>query len=282
MRMLTTAAVIVVVAVVALYLFAQYVRRSSMFFPMRYPEGFWNTSALPIQPEEHWLTTADGVRLHAWLFRARGHDAPLLVYFHGNGGNLGERAPIASNLAARDISVLLFDWRGYGKSEGTPTESALYKDAIAAHDFARTITTKIALYGESLGGPYAAYIAKESGARCVVIENSFASLGELGNTLYAPIPLGWAAPYALRTAHWLNEAGVPVLVMHGKPDEVIAFQLGMSLYKQLRVPKELLISETAGHCEIANVECDRYYDAVTRFIKSGGGQAHSPVLHVKD
>jgi hypothetical protein len=152
---------------------------------------------------------------------------------------------------------------------------------MAAHDFARTITAKIALYGESLGGPYAAYIAKQRGARCVVIENSFPSLSELGNALYAPMPLGWAAPYALMTASWLNQAGIPVLVMHGKPDEVIAFKLGMSLYKQLQVPKELLVSETAGHCELANVECDRYYDTVTRFIKSGGGQAPSPVLHVK-
>ena len=274
-------AILVVVGGVVIYLYAQYIRRTSMFAPLRYPEGDWDTSSLPIKPEEHWFTTSDDVRLHSWLFRAREKDAPLMIYFHGNAGNLGERAPVSSNLAARGVSVLDFDWRGYGRSDGTPTESGLFKDALAAHDFARTITTKIALYGESLGGPYAAYVAKERGARCVVIENSFASLTEIGNSIYAPIPLGWAAPFALTTARWLNQAGVPVLVMHGKPDEVIPFKLGMSLYKQLRVPKELLVSETAGHCEIAAVEHDRYYDTVTRFVKSGGGQTSSPVLPMR-
>jgi len=268
MRLLVTAVIVVVLAATGLYFFAQHLRRSSMFFPLRYPEGFWDTSSLPIKPEEHWIQTPDRLKLHAWLFRARDDAAPLLVYFHGNGGNLGERAPIASTLASRGVSVLLFDWRGYGRSEGKPTEEGLFKDAIAAYDFARTITPNLSVYGESLGGPYAAYVAKQRGAHCVVIENSFPSLRELGNRLYAPLPLGWTAPFALTTVKWLNEAGAPVLVMHGKPDQVIPFELGMSLYEQLRVKKELLVSETAGHCELASAERERYYDTVTRFVKS--------------
>ncbi|HSP16330.1 MAG TPA: alpha/beta hydrolase [Thermoanaerobaculia bacterium] len=268
-RLLAIGVVIVIAAAVAIFFFAQSVRRSSLFFPMRYPEGFWDTSALPIQPEERWVATPDGVRLNAWLFRAHEPDAPLLIYFHGNAGNIGERAPIASTLAARGISVLLFDWRGYGKSEGRPTETALYRDALAAYEAGKLISPNISLYGESLGGPYAAYVAKERGARRVVIENSFPSLSELGNALYAPIPVGWTAPFSLTTARWLNEAGAPVLVMHGKPDQVVPFKLGMSLYKQLRVPKELLVSETAGHCELSSVEREKYYDTVVRFVKSG-------------
>ena len=267
-RVLKSAARIGILLAVSIYLFAQYVRRTSMFFPERYPSGDWETTGLPIQPEERWFTTSDGVRLNARLFRAHEENAPLLVYFHGNAGNLGERSVIASKLAARGISVLLFDWRGYGKSEGSPTESGLYKDAIAAYDFARTISPNLSVYGESLGGPYAAYVARTRGAHRVVIENSFPSLCALGNRLYAPLPLGWTAPFALTTAKWLNEAGAPVLVMHGKPDQVIPFDLGMSLYDQLRVKKELLVSETAGHCELAATERDRYYDTVTRFLRS--------------
>ncbi|MGZ5494774.1 MAG: alpha/beta hydrolase [Thermoanaerobaculia bacterium] len=256
-----------IVGIVGLYFFARHVRRSAMFFPMRYPDGVWDTAGLPIKPEEQWITTPDGVRLHAWLLRARDADAPLLVYCHGNAGNLGERAPIASSLAAHGLSVLLFDWRGYGKSEGTPTEDALFVDALAVYDHAAKLSENISVYGESLGGPYAAYVAKERKVRSVVIENSFPSLLELGNYLYAPIPLGWTAPRALATVRWLNAAHVAVLVMHGKLDDVIPFKLGMSLYEQLRGPKEMLISETAGHCEIATAEGERYYDTVTRFVK---------------
>jgi uncharacterized protein len=266
-RVLAIVAIVVVVAAVAIYFFAQSVRRSSMFFPARYPEGAWDTTSFPVQPEEQWITTPDGVRLNGRLFRARDANAPLLVYFHGNAGNIGERGPIASNLAARGISVLLFDWRGYGKSDGTPTENALLIDALAAYDFAHKLNPDLALYGESLGGPYAAFVAKERRARCVVIENSFPSLAELGNTLYAPVPIGWTAPCSLTTVRWLNQAGVPVLVMHGKPDQVIPFRLGQSLYDQLKVRKEMLVSERSGHCEIANTEGERYYETVVRFIR---------------
>ena len=255
-------------AAVLLWAFARQLRRGSMFFPERYPAGLWDTSSLPVQPVEHWLTTTDGVRLHTWLFRAADPAAPLMLFCHGNGGNLGERAPIAAQLAKRGMSVLLFDWRGYGKSEGTPTESGLYRDAEAAFQFASRLTKNsgLVIYGESLGGPYAAWLAKEHSVRCVIIENSFPSLNELGNALYAPMPIGWTAPLAMRTTHWLNQAGVPVLVMHGLRDQTIPFELGKRLYDDLRVPKEMLVSETAGHCELAAAEGERYYQTVMRFV----------------
>ncbi|SRR5260221_1949169 len=257
--------VFLVVLLIALYGFAQFVRRTSMFFPDKYPNGDWNTTA-----SDETFTTDDGVQLHGWLFRAVNAHAPLLVWMHGNGGNITERAPIASELARRGVSVLLFDWRGYGKSAGKPSEDALYHDALAAVDFARTHAAggELALYGESLGGPYAAYAASHRPVRCVVIENSFPSLTALGNALYHPIPLGWFAPRAMTTLRWLNDARVPVLVLHGRRDQVIPFPLGKALFDGLTGPKEMLISDTAGHCEIPFVEKERYYEAVTRFVNA--------------
>jgi hypothetical protein len=252
---LITAAILLII----LFLYAQLVRRTSMFFPSKFPEGNWTTTATDVH-----FKTSDGVQLHGWLFRS---GQPLLIFFHGNAGNITDRAPIATELARRGISVLLFDWRGYGKSEGSPSESALFLDALAAYDFAHTQAQDIVLYGESLGGPYAAYVATKRKARCVIIENSFPSLAAIGNALYKPVPLGWFAPFALTTVRWLNQARLPVLVMHGKRDQVIPFEVGMQLYEQLRVPKELLVSETAGHCEFATVEPLRYYDAVVKFVR---------------
>jgi len=254
---------------VALFLFAQYVRRTGMFFPDRYPSGNWDTRAYAVAPRDVAFTTPDGVKLHGWLFRASDRASPLIVWFHGNGGNITDRAPVAAELARRGVAVLVFDWRGYGKSEGSPTEGKLKIDAIAAYDFATTLAKPddIVLYGESLGGPYAAFVAKEKRtARCVVIENSFPSLAKLGNALYRPLPLGWFVPLALRTTAWLNEAKLPVLVLHGKRDQVIPFALGQELYDGLRVPKEMFVCERGGHCEIPEVEGPRYYDAVVRFV----------------
>ena len=250
--------ILLLIAIVALFAFGHYARRSSMFFPSR------DVPAAPPGVEEQWFTTSDGVKLHGWLFRS---GSPAIVWLHGNGGSIAERAPMAAELSRRGISVFIAEYRGYGKSEGKPTESGLYEDALAAYDHVAKSFPEIVIYGESLGGPYAAYVAKHRKVRCVIIENSFPSLLALGNALYKPFPLGWTAPRAMATTRWLNEAGVPVLVMHGKRDEVIPFALGQQLYDGLTVPKEMLVSETAHHSEIPETEGDRYYEAVTRFVR---------------
>lgn len=246
----------------ALWLFSQYLRRTSMFFPSR--DGNYDPRAYRVVPEDVWFHAEDGVKLHGWLFR--GGDQ-LLIWFHGNGGNITDRAEIAAELATRGVSVFVFDWRGYGKSEGTPNENALFEDALAAYGAVKHDGSVI-LYGESLGGPYAAYVAKNRKAKAVIIENSFPSLAAMGNRLYG---LGWLAPRALRTTDWLNQAGVPVLVMHGKRDQVIPFDLGMRLYDGLKTEKQLLVSETAGHCELPAVEPDRYYKAVMGMCRTSSG-----------
>jgi fermentation-respiration switch protein FrsA (DUF1100 family) len=264
LRALTLLAIILL----AVYLFALFLRKTGMFFPDVYPTGRWETGAFAVQPEEHWFDTADDVRLHAWFFRAADAHAPVMIWCHGNAGNLTDRAEMAAEFARRGVSVFVFDWRGYGRSGGRAAESKLFLDALAAFDHVKKLGARsIVLYGESLGGPYAAFVAKErKGVRAVVIENSFPSLKDLGNTFYRPLPLGYTAPFALTTTRWLNEAGLPVLVMHGTRDQVIPYALGRKLYDDLRVPKEMLTSH-AGHCEIPLFEAERYYDTVTNFIR---------------
>lgn len=264
-RVLRAVLVGTVLVLTGVYAFARHARRASMFFPARYPEGAWETTA-----EDHWYTATDGVKLHGWLFRASRPGAPLVVWIHGNAGNITGRAPTAAMLAEQGVPVFLAEFRGYGRSEGVPTESGLYLDALAAHDYAAKLNPDIVMYGESLGGPFAAYVAKERKVRRVIIENSFPSLRELGNALYSPIPVGWTAPRAMTTQKWLNEAGAPVLVMHGKRDQVIPYHLGVALYEGLTVPKEMLTSETAAHSEIPSVEGRRYYDAVVKFVTADG------------
>jgi len=269
--MLARVAIFLVVLIGALFLLAQVIRRTSMFFPSAYPIGNWNADAYGIRPDDEWFKTDDGVRLHGWLFRAADPNAPLIVWFHGNGGNITDRALIAVDLARAGASVSVFDYRGYGRSEGKPSESALYDDATAAYRFATNSLhvppERIVLYGESLGGPYAAYVASREKARCVVIENSFPSLTAMGNALYHPLPAGIFVPGAMATARWLNRAKLPVLILHGKRDQVIPFALGQQLFDELRVPKRMFVSERAGHCEIPSVEGERYVSAVIDFIR---------------
>ncbi|HYH09673.1 MAG TPA: alpha/beta hydrolase [Thermoanaerobaculia bacterium] len=259
--------IFLLILLAAFIAFAHYLRRVGMFFPDRFPVGRWDAQQFMIVPSEHTFAASDGVKLHGWLFQSPQPDAPVMIWFHGNAGNLTDRAEMCVEHAKRGTSVFVFDYRGFGKSEGKASERSLYRDALAAYDYIAKSRRGIYLYGESIGGPYAAYVAKErKGVRGVVLENTFPSLMAMGNALYHPIPLGWTAPFAMQTTRWLNQAGVPVLVMHGKRDEVIPFALGQQLYEGLRVPKEMLTSH-AGHCEIPLFDAQRYYEAVDRFVK---------------
>jgi uncharacterized protein len=264
---MTRVLVFLLVLLIAIVAFAQFLRRTGMFFPDKYPTGRWNANDWMVVPTEHSFDS-DGVTLHAWWFHASDASAPVMIWFHGNAGNLTDRAEMCAELARRGVSVFIFDYRGFGRSGGRASESRLFRDSLAAFDYVRQQTKNdIAVYGESIGGPYAAYVARErKRVRAVVLENSFPSLKDLGNALYG---LGWTAPFAMRTTAWLNEAGAPVLVMHGQRDQVIPYALGRKLFDGLRVPKEMLTSH-AGHCEIPLFEAARYYETVTRFVKTGG------------
>lgn len=244
---------------------------AALFFPDRYPSGAWDFSRLPLRPSEHVIRTPDGLRLHAIHFAAA-EPIATIIWFHGNAGNISTRADLAAQFASRGVSVFLFDYRGYGRSEGTPTERGARIDSLAAYDCVRGTLTddpqSIVLYGESIGGPFAAYVASRKPARCVVIESSFPSLSAMAAVHYPFTPFRFFVRKSLRTLEWLNRARLPVLVMHGTADDIVPLQLGMQLYGGLEVSKQLLCSEGAAHCEIPYWEGERYYSTIISFIRS--------------
>lgn len=263
-------AVLGLICVIALAAFVEYQKRNGMFFPARYPEGTWSTDSLPVKPRDVTFTASDGVHLHGWFFESAS-PAPLMIWFHGNAGNLTDRAPVASAIAAHGMPVLLFDYRGFGRSEArTPSESTSKLDSLAAYDFAaKSLRGKrcVVLFGESIGGPFAAWVATERQASSLVMENSFPSLRRIGDTMY-PIPLGVFAGGGLDTLRWTNASRLPTLVLHGRQDRVIPFRLGKELYDGLTGPKEFLISDRAGHSEIPYVEGERFYTTLLRFART--------------
>jgi len=261
-----------VLAIIAWSLLLNAMKNSTLFFPERYPAGFWNMSYLPVQPSEHWIETPDGIRLHALLFEAPNDpEAPFVVHCHGNGGNLSYRAPIAAELAMRGVSTLIFDYRGYGRSDGTPDEKELEIDALAAYDYVHSKLAippeRIAVFGESLGGAYAALIASKHPVRCVVIESSFPSARAVAATMYPLGPLLFPLNGSLPTAERLSNSKAPVLVFHGTNDEIIAFKLGKQLFESLRVDKEFIPVKGAGHNDVLDVGGEPLYDRIAAFVR---------------
>jgi len=189
------------------------------------------------------LTTADGEELHAWRVHALpspredgAADEPrgLVLYAHGNAGSIEHRLAPARALAAMGVDVLLFDYRGYGASTGRPSEEGTYLDAEAVHDWAVTdggyAPGRIVGFGESLGGAVVVELARRRALAGLVLESSFTSVPDRASELYPWLPVRWLARDAYASIDKLGALELPILVLHGRADEVVPFAHGERLH----------------------------------------------------
>ena len=199
--------------------------------------------ALGLPFEEVTLATADAVRLHGWWVPAPGARHTVL-HLHGNAGNVSHRLQVLQVLHELGVNVLLFDWRGYGRSDGKPTEAGLQQDADAAWAYLtqqRGIAPRdIVLHGQSMGGPFAAGLAARVRPAGLILESTFTSVPEMAAQLYWWLPARWLARLRLDTLGALAEVRCPVLVVHSQADEIIPYTHGERLYAAAREPKRLL------------------------------------------
>lgn len=200
--------------------------------------------------EERWITTDDGVRLHAWYARAAG-PAPVLVWSHGNGGNIGWRAEALSSLAAEGLAVLAYDYRGYGRSGGRPTEHGVALDAEAAYASLRADgvhAERIVVFGESLGGAVAIRLATTRPCAGVAVVSTFTTIRAVARHHFGPLAAFVGKRFDTLTR--LRELDVPLLVAHGDRDEVVPYAFGEALFAAATVPKRFVRVAGAGHNDI--------------------------------
>jgi len=195
------------------------------------------------------LATADGVSLAAWFLPAAGADeAGAVLFSHGNAGNIAGRLLGAEAFLEMGLSVLLYDYRGYGASTGKPSEEGTYLDALAAYDWLverrGVAPERVLAYGESLGGGVAVELARRRPVGAVFVESTFTSLPDVGARLYPFLPVRLLATIKYASGDKVAELGVPLLVAHSPEDEIVPFELGRALYEAAREPKAWL--ETAG------------------------------------
>ncbi len=189
------------------------------------------------------LTASDGVTLDAWFVPAGG-DGPVVLLCHGNAGNISHRLETIRILNDLGLGVLIFDYRGYGRSEGSPSEQGTYRDAAAAWDYLtaeRNIPPKgIVLFGRSLGGPVAAYLATQNDPGALIIESAFTSLPDIGAAAYPLLPVRLISRYDYPTETYAAQVSCPVLVVHSPSDEMIPFEHGSAIYEAAAEPKQFL------------------------------------------
>lgn len=272
-RLMLTAALILLAALPLLYLAARRFERAIVFRPLAYYDGpEWR---LPERGEDVWFETADGVRLHGWFVRSeRGPAEATVIYFHGNGGNLSYLGWLAAHLSRRRLDVLLFDYRGYGRSGGAVSdEAALYADAEAAYDFViRTRgvePSRVVLYGQSLGTAAAADVASRKPCGALILESGLSSASDMA-ALVLPFAPRWSHRLGrnrLDSARKLASVGCPVMVAHGDRDETIPVEQGRALHAAAREPKRLRIVAGAGHNDLVAVAGEEYLDELASFIR---------------
>ena len=251
------------------------------FQPDRMTEAERNL--VPEGAESVWFNSADGTRLNGWFFESQsGPETATIIFFHGNGGNIGNVGWLGQLFAKRGFDVLLFDYRGYGASDGVAANEAdLYADGDAAVAFVRNVKgsnpDRIVLYGQSLGTAIVSDVASRGVFGAVVLESGFSSASSVAASALPWLPgfLHFLGKNRFESARKLTNVKSPILITHGDPDATIPTEESQLLFASANEPKKLLIFRGAGHNVFGNLR-EPYLIQVEEFIRESLLEAAQP------
>jgi fermentation-respiration switch protein FrsA (DUF1100 family) len=247
-----------------------------IFFPTKYPDGFWgiNGDALRegVVVEDCFFQTEDGLTLHGWhAARGRARAGLVLLWFHGNAGNLSYRFDMMMRLLELPVSIFIIDYRGYGRSEGRPSEKGIYMDARAAWDYLirerGLLANQIVIFGKSLGGAAAIDLATRVGAAGLIVQSSFTSTKDMAARLLPFLPARLLRT-KMDSISKIGRVTCPKLFIHSRADEIVPFDLGWRLFEAASEPKRFYEVVGAPHNSTYIVGGRGYIDALGRFLES--------------
>ena len=220
-----------------------------------------------LEGEDVFLETEDGVRIHAFWLPAEGATRALL-FLHGNAGNASHRLPNAAALVQQGVHVLLLDYRGYGRSEGQPSEAGVYADARAglAHLIEKrgVPEERIVAFGRSLGGAVAVDLVQDRPIAGLIVESSFSSAAAVSRTMLALVGRFLDGRFDAKTK--IARLRAPLLAFHGDRDEIIPQALGLELFEAAPEPKAFETIVGAGHNDTIQVGGPVYFARIRRFL----------------
>ncbi|HLR25306.1 MAG TPA: alpha/beta hydrolase [Fodinibius sp.] len=233
-------------------------------------KGLWTEpSAAGLAFEDVIFDTEDDRQLHGWFIPSDDMSATVL-YFHGNAGNISGRLETIGLLHSLGLNVFIFDYRGYGKSEGSPSEKGTYRDASAAWNYltqSRAINAgKIVVMGRSLGGSIAAWLGSRKNPAALIIESTFTSAADLGAGLYPWLPVRMLIKYDYCTAEYISKVKAPVFMAHSRDDRVVPFHHGERLFELAQEPKTF-VELQGGHAS-GFLETPGYRPKLQAFLKA--------------
>lgn len=214
-----------------------------------------------------WLRTGDGTSIHAWYLTHAGATRSLL-YLHGNAGSLEHRREILPQLCELGLNVLALDYRGYGQSEGVPSEAGLYADVIAAYEWLllRGEAHEIVVYGESLGGGPACELAATRPVAGLILQSTFTNLPELATLAFPWLPARWLLRNRFDNLAKIAKVAAPKLLVHGREDRVVPLEMGERLFAAAFAPKQRLWLDHAEHDDVFDVAAEPLLAALRAFL----------------
>jgi hypothetical protein len=251
------------ITLLALYgfvlLFVVWREKSFIYFPSR------EIVSMPEHVQDVWLKTTDGIRVNGWFVPAETNAALTVLFCHGNAGNISHRLEKLAILRELGVNVFIFDYRGYGRSDGAPDEQGTYRDAQAAYDFLAGKT--IVVYGESLGAAVAVELATKNHVAGVIIEEPFTSAVDVGQKMFPYLPVRLIARNRYDTLSKIDRINAPLLILHSRDDEFFPMQHAERLLAAAHEPKRL-VELHGGHNDAFLTSAETYRAALADFLRS--------------
>lgn len=232
-----------IIALLNVYMFIM--QPGMVFFP--YKSLQQTPDQWGLEYEDVFVKSGNQNRIHGWYLPAQGSNQSLL-FFHGNGGNISHRGDSLKIFNRLGLNVLIIDYQGYGKSEGSPGEKKIYQDAQAAWTYLleekNFKPSEIVIFGRSLGGVVAARLASEVTPRALIIESTFSSVNDMAKRIFPVLSKIIYSRYKFDALESIKKNKAPLLLLHSRDDEIIPFELGEKIYQQASKPK--IFVEMAG------------------------------------
>lgn len=250
----------------AIYL--KYYEKRGIYFPLKEIE--FTPDDFGLRYEDIYFMTKDKVKLNGWFIKAKDSRATL-IYCHGNAGNISHRLEIIELFNKLNLNVFIFDYRGYGRSKGRPSENGLYLDAEAAYDYLMgredISKDKIIVFGESIGANVAIDLASKKNLALLISYGGFTSAYDMGKRIFPFLPLfKQIVTVKFDAENLIRDIKIPKLIIHSMDDEIVPFELGKKLFKVAAEPKEFYCM-CRGHNEAILLAKEEFSSNIDSFLK---------------
>ena len=256
----------IIIAYIVVIIFVYFYQRNLLYHPS---ENNYQNDTIQFNHQEIFIKVNDEIKLKSWIINKDLKNFKTLVFFHGNAGDLSNRIYKLNELDKLDINILLISWRGFSGNEGYPTEKNLYEDAKAAINWLsgkNVNNDQIILYGESLGTGVAIEIAKNNNFNSIILESPFTSIENSAKIYYPYLPVSFLLKDRYDSISKIKKINSPILIMHGRKDDIVPFFMGKKLFEKANSPKDSYFTDIDDHMMEFNSQLlNKIKDFITKY-----------------